>query len=98
MRDSVISGNVGNGIRAATSAGKGPAFALVERSSIVNNRLTGILAEGPGATILLKESTITRNGTGVSTSNSGQLISYGNNTNNNNIGAEGVPTGFFSLM
>jgi len=25
-------------------------------------------------------------------------LSYGNNTNNNNIGSEGAPTGFFSLM
>jgi len=30
--------------------------------------------------------------------NSGQLISYGNNKNNTNIGAEGAPTGLFSQM
>jgi len=98
VRDSVISGNFGNGIHAFTFPGRAPSFALVERSSLVNNRLSGILADGPGATILLKESTITRNGTGVSTVNSGQLISYGTNTNNNNIGAEGVATGFFSAF
>jgi len=94
IRDSVLAGNAANGVRAHTTTG--PAFALVERSSMVGNHASGILADGAGATILLKESTITRNGTGVSTINSGQLISYGTNTNNNNLGAEGAATGFLS--
>ena len=98
LRDSIMSGNVGNGIRALTTAGHAPAFALVERVSTINNAQSGIRADGAGATILLKESTITRNGTGVTTVNSGQLISYGSNTNNNNLGAEGVATGFFSAF
>src|SRR5262249_13960106 len=98
LRDSVISGNVGNGVWSLTSGGHAPAFVLVERSSLVNNSQNGILANGPGATVLLKESTITRNGAGVSTVNSGQLISYGTNTNNNNIGAEGTATSFLSAF
>jgi len=98
VRDSVISGNAANGIHALTIAGRSPAFAMVERSSMVNNGQSGIRADGPGATVLLKESTITRNGTGVSTVNSGQLISYGTNTNNNNLGAEGTATGFLSAF
>src|SRR5262249_47748763 len=98
VRDSVMSGNAANGIHAYTLAGGSPAFALVEHSSMVNNGQSGILADGPRATVLLKESTITRNGTGVSTINGGQLISYGNNSNNNNIGAEGAATGFLSAF
>ena len=98
VRDSVISGNAANGIHALTIAGKSPAFALVERSTMVNNGQSGIRADGPGATVLLKESTIARNGTGVSTVNSGQLISYGNNTTNNNLGAEGTATSFLSAF
>jgi len=98
VRDSVFSGNAANGIHAQTTAGKSPAFALVEHSTMVNNGQSGILADGPGATLLLSDSTITRNGTGVSTVNSGQLISYGNNRNNNNLGAEGTPTGFLSAF
>jgi len=71
VRDSMMSGNAANGIHALTIPGMSPAFALVERSTMVNNGQNGILADGPGATVLLKESTIARNGTGVSTVNSG---------------------------
>ena len=67
VRDSVISGNVANGIRAFTQPGKAPAFAIVERSSIVDNNQNGILADGPGATLLLSDSTVSRNGTGIAT-------------------------------
>jgi len=96
VRDSVISGNAANGIHALTLAGQAPAFLMVERTSSVNNAGTGILADGPHATVLLKESTIARNGTGVAAVNGGQLISYGNNSNNNNLASEGSPTGYYS--
>jgi len=98
VRDSVFSGNAGNAIRAVSAPGDAPAFALVERSSMVNNLQNGLLADGPRATMLLKRNTITRNGAGMSAANGGQLISYGNNTNNNNIGPEGAPTGSLSQM
>ena len=94
IRDSVFAGNAANGIRAVTAAGKPPAFAFVEGSSMVNNAGSGILTNGPGATVLLGRSVITRNGTGVTTVNGGQLISYADNKNNNNVGAEGTATGF----
>jgi len=98
VRDSVVSGNASDGIRAFTVAGKAPAFIVVEHSSVVNNFGTGIKADGPHATILLNDNTITRNGAGIAAANGGQLISYGNNKNNNNIGPEGAPTGSYSQM
>ena len=98
VRDSVIAGNAGNGIRAFTQPGKSPAFAFVERSSFLKNGANGILADGPGATVLVRQSTITRNGAGVATVNGGQLISFGDNANANNIGPEGVATGFRSAF
>src|SRR5262249_11655958 len=94
VRDSVMSGNAGDGIIATTVAGHAAAFLVVERSALVNNAGNGILATGPGATVLLGESTLTDNGAGVSTVNSGQLISYGNNQNNNNVGPEGTASSF----
>jgi len=97
VRDSVISGNAANGFHAVVSPGRAPAFAVVERSSIVNNRQNGILAAGPGATLLLSDSTVARNGAGISTVNSGQVISYRNNRINNNIGPDGAPTSFLTL-
>jgi len=45
----------------------------------------------------LSDSTITRNAVGISTGNSGQLISYRTNRINNNIGPDGAPTSFLSL-
>jgi len=98
VRDSVMSGNAGNGIHAVTVPGQSPAFVFVEHSSMVRNGAAGVLADGPGATVLLNDNSITRNGTGISATNGGQLFSYGNNKNNNNVGAEGAPTGFFSQM
>jgi len=98
LRDSVVAANVGDGVLATSAAGKAPAFIVVERSSALNNAGTGIRADGPQATILLNDNTITRNGAGISATNSGQLISYGNNKNNNNVGPEGAPTGSFSQM
>jgi len=98
VRDSVMAGNVGSGIHAVTLAGKSPAFVFVERSSMVRNGASGILADGPGATVLLRQSAITRNGAGVTTANGGQLISFGDNANANNLGPEGVATGFRSAF
>ena len=98
VRDSVISGNASNGIYALTLPGTSPAFVLVERSTMVNNGQSGIRADGPGATVLLRQSAITRNGAGVTTVNGGQLISFGDNANANNIGPEGVATGFRSAF
>jgi len=69
---------------------------FVERSAVVNNAANGIIANGPHAVVLLGDSIITRNGTGVAGVNGGQLISYGNNRNNNNIGAEGTATSMFA--
>jgi len=98
LRNSVVSGNANNGISAFTTPGKGAAFVAVESTSSVSNAGSGILADGPGATVLLGRSNITRNGAGVSTVNGGQLISYGNNQNSNNPGGEGTPTSFYSLF
>jgi len=71
---------------------------MVEHTTSVDNAGVGVHGDGPHATILLNDDTITQNGTGISATNSGQLLSYGNNKNNNNVGPEGAPTGFFSQM
>jgi hypothetical protein len=99
LRDSVVSGNVSDGVAVSTeSSGKPPAFVFMERSAAVGNGRNGIFAAGPHAIVLLSDTKITRNGTGVSTVNGGQLITYGNNNNNINLGAEGSATGSFSLF
>ena len=92
MRDSVVSGNASHGIQAFTSGNHGAAFITVERSLVTDNAGTGVLANGPRARAILGDTTIFRNGTGVSAVGGGQVNSFGNNRNNNNIGAEGVAT------
>jgi hypothetical protein len=96
IRDSVVSGNAGDGILATSAPGKAAAFIVVERTASVNNAGTGIHADGPHATVLLDGAAVTRNGVGISATNSGQLISYGNNKVNNNLGVDGTPTGSYS--
>src|SRR5262249_4482625 len=55
IRDSVVSGNAGDGIHAFTAPGRAPALILVERTTSVNNAGTGISANGAGATMLLDD-------------------------------------------
>src|SRR5262249_106065 len=97
VRNSTVSGNVSDGIRAAVGSGAGTGM-MGERTTVVNNVGNGLISTGTHAVILLSDSTISKNGTGVSTTGGGQLISYGNNRNNNNIGAEGVATSMLGLF
>src|SRR5262249_22177857 len=96
IRNSVVSGNAGDGILATSLAGKAPAFIVVEHTSAVNNAGNGIHADGPSATMLLSNNVVSRNGVGINAVNGGQLISYGTNKVNNNMGPDGVPTGSYS--
>ena len=98
IRDSVVSGNASDGISAFTGPGLGPILAVVERTSVMGNGGIGIHADGPHAVILLDDNTITQNGEGVGAGVGAQLISYGNNRNNNNVGDEGFVTGTFAPM
>jgi len=98
IRDSVVSGNAGDGIYAVSASGKAPAFVFAERTSVVNNVAAGILANGPRATYLLHGNVVARNGTGIGAGNGGQLISYGTNKVNNNLGTDGIPTGTYSPL
>src|SRR5262249_1882757 len=93
IRDSVVSGNAGDGIHAFTAPGRAPALILVERTTSVNNAGTGISANGAGVTMLLDDDSVTRNAVGISAVNGGQLISYGNTRVNTNLGPDGAPTG-----
>ena len=98
LRDSVVSGNASIGVLANASPDNGSTLLVVEHSSIANNAGSGIRAQGQHAVILLNGNSIKRNGTGISSLFGGQLISYGNNRNNNNIGAEGAPTSLYGRM
>jgi hypothetical protein len=65
---------------------------MIDRTA-VNNNTTGILVDGMHSAGLINSSVVTSNGTGISLTNSGQLLSYGNNAINNNLNTDGAPSG-----
>ena len=94
VRDSVIAGSAGNGVWATTTAGL--AAFVVDRSSIVSNAGSGILADGANALVHLGNSTVVGNGAGLNTSNSGRILSYQNNQATGNS-VDGAPTGVLAV-
>ena len=89
ISDSTVLGNTQTGILVA--AGAGGADVFVASTIVAGNAVNGLLAQGTGGRILYANTTITVNGTGVSASSSGQLISNGTNRNRGNF-TNGTPT------
>ena len=97
IRDSTVTGNAGDAIVAKNGFGAN-VVVLVKHTTVTNNAGIGLHADSPHGIILVSGSKISDNGTGVSATNGGQVISYGNNHNNSNIGAEGTATSTFGLF
>jgi hypothetical protein len=87
IRDSVISGNFGNGIFAEEFVGA--VDVNVENCSITNNG-TGVITSSGTPIIRLSNAMITGNGTGISGAN---IISFGNNRIAGNNAGNGPPSG-----
>jgi hypothetical protein len=96
MRDSVVSGNIGNGIAATTIAGKAATGIVVDRSSLLGNAGSGILAQGSGALVHIGNSTVVGNGAGLNAASGGQIFSYQNNQATGNS-IDGAPTGVLTV-
>jgi hypothetical protein len=65
VRNSVMAGNAGLGIW-ANEAAPGSTTVMIDRSTVVNNKFNGIIADG-GAVIRIGDSTVTGNGIGLQT-------------------------------
>jgi hypothetical protein len=52
----------------------------------------GVLADGAETRMLITRPTAVANNVGLSTTNSGVIVSYGDNHINNNISVNGTPT------
>jgi len=91
--DSVAAGNGGGsiGVATLTNAAKGIANVMINRTSLSAN-LVGLRSNGPRSTVRIGDSEITQNTTGVQSSNSGVLQSYGNNQLNGNKTDGTMPT------
>ena len=96
VTDSVSGGNKQDGIIAVTPSGGAPIGMLVTNSRSVNNNI-GIRSIGPNVTVRVNSSDIAGNGTGLSFSTGGSLLSFGNNRVRAN-GSDGAFSGSVGLQ
>lgn len=93
VRDSVSAGNLSNGIWATAPSGGSPIRLLVDHSAAVNNAGVGILSDGPAIQVILNNSAVTGNVTGLSFTNSATMPSLKNNGVAGNCGTDGPSSG-----
>lgn len=79
MNESVMATNVLTGAWVISTPAAAESVIFSDRSELVNNQVNGVLVDGSKASVLLSGSTITSNGTGVSSVNSGNLFSFKTN-------------------
>jgi hypothetical protein len=91
VKDSTISGNTNQGVRALSTNAAGLTRVFLKDTVVVQNG-TGVQANGAGAGIHVSHSTITQNGTNLSAISGGVLISLGNNEVLGAINANGTFT------
>jgi len=94
IRDSVVAQNAYQGITA--NAGGGVASVTVDHSTSVQNGANGIFASGGKAIVILGNSTVMSNNTGLSATGGGLILSYQNNQLTGNV-ADGSPTGVLTV-
>lgn len=93
VRDSVSAGNLSNGIWATAPSGGSPIRLLVDHSAAVNNAGVGILSDGPATQVILNNSAVTGNVTGLSFTKSATMPSLKNNAAAGNRGTGGTSSG-----
>jgi hypothetical protein len=91
VSDSVVSGNINNGITVAAS-GAGAAVLSVQSTTVSGNNF-GLAASGANSGMLVTQSSIMLNNTGLFTTNGGVLLTYKDNKVNGNITTDGAFTG-----
>ena len=91
VRDSVVSANANNGIT-VTTAGSGSAVLAVENTTVTGNNF-GLVSGGASSGMLVGQSSIVLNNTGLFPTGGGALLSYKNNNVNGNTTADGTFTG-----
>jgi hypothetical protein len=89
MRDSTAAGNSSNGIHVLAQGGT--VVTTLDNVTATTNS-TGLLVDGAATRALITRLTATSNFIGMSTLNSGVIVSYGDNHINNNISVNGAPT------
>jgi hypothetical protein len=95
IKDSVVANSVFDGI-SAYSTGQSTAAITVDHGSSLLNGGSGIVSQGPGAFVVLANSTVMSNVTGLQSGGGGTILSYQNNQLTGN-GTDGAPTGMLSV-
>jgi len=83
VRNSVAKGNSSNGFL-AVGTGASPVHFMIDHSTAENNGVNGAVATGLQAFMIVTNSTLMRNGTGLSQQSGATVASTGNNTINFN--------------
>jgi hypothetical protein len=96
LTDSVVGGNLDDGVFAVTRPGQGTVRLTLERTRLLNNFKAGIRAGGQGTTLRVTDSTVTGNATGLAFATGAALLSAGNNLVEGN-GVNGVFSGRVAL-
>jgi len=92
VRNSIVTGSVGNGFVAISVAG-GTVDYTIESSVSSGNANSGVVSSGTNATMRISNFTATRNaGYGLYPLSGGKIISFGNNRVNGNLLGDGAPT------
>jgi hypothetical protein len=96
ITDSVLSGNINDGVVATTPSGGAPIGVMVTNTKSTNNGF-GIRSIGPNVTVRVENSKVIGNGTGVTSLNGGGLVTFGNNVVRAN-GTDGAFSGSVGLQ
>src|SRR5205823_14144682 len=88
IADSIVSNNTANGF-AAISQG-GAVLMQINQSTASQNNGAGVSVDGSQAQIILGDSLVAQNATGISVSNGAKIYSYQNNQINGNT-SDGTP-------
>jgi len=78
ISDSVVADSAENGIT-AISSGSAVVF-MIDQTKVTGNAAAGLFAGGSGAGMLVRNTTVFRNGNGLDSANNAVLFSYGNNS------------------
>jgi hypothetical protein len=90
IRQSLVTGNSQPGLSISVPAGGQGGGVFVDSTAVVLNTSTGILADGAALEILVSNSTISMNTTGVATQNGGSIFPF----KTNNLNANGTDGAF----
>ncbi len=92
VSNSMIANNATNGVWASTTGST--ASVVLDGSKLVSNGVNGANAQGNGAYVSLNNTTVVWNGTGLTTSSGGAILSYKNNVIGGNPNPGVTPISF----